>query len=98
MVYNQRFRLQRSNPVKRLALLALLPVAVYADMITPTHNCSKPLNPSHFSTEAERAAFMRRERAYKQCLSDFINEQNKEARMHSEAARIADNELRQIGT
>ena len=83
--------------MKRLALLALLPVVVYADMITPSHNCSKPLNPSQFATEAERAAFTRRESSYKQCLSDFINEQNKEARMHSESARMADNELRQIG-
>ena len=83
--------------MKRLALLALLPVSVYADMITPTHNCAKPLIPSQFATESERAASRRQVTSYKQCLSNFVNEQNKEARMHSEAARIADNELRKIG-
>ena len=83
--------------MKRLALLALLPVAVYADMITPSHNCSKPLNPSQFASEAEQATYRRQVNSYRQCLSKFVTEQNKEARIHSEAARIADNELRQIG-
>jgi hypothetical protein len=83
--------------VKRLPLLALLPVAVCADMITPSHNCSKPVNPSQFASEAEQATYRRQVNSYRRCLSDFVNQQNKEARMHSEAARIAGNELKQIG-
>ncbi len=84
--------------MKRIAVLVLLSVTVCADMITPPHNCSKPSTPSQFATEAERGAFNRQIRTYKRCLSDFVNEQNKEARIYSEAARSAANELNQIGT
>jgi hypothetical protein len=82
--------------VKRIALLVLLPLSVNADMITPSHNCAKPNNLSHFATEAERAIYRRQVDSYKQCLSDFVNEQTKEARLHSEAARNASNELNRI--
>jgi hypothetical protein len=90
--------LRRSYAVKILTVLALLPLTAYADMITPSHNCSKPNTPSQFSTDAERRAFDRQVRTYKQCLSDFVKEQEKEARMHSEAASSANNELKQIGS
>jgi hypothetical protein len=78
--------LRRSYAVKILTVLALLPLTAYADMITPSHNCSKP------------NTFDRQVRTYKQCLSDFVKEQEKEARMHSEAASSANNELKQIGS
>jgi hypothetical protein len=84
--------LRRSYAVKILTVLALLPLTAYADMITPSHNCSKPNTQSQFST------FDRQVRTYKQCLSDFVKEQEKEARMHSEAASSANNELKQIGS
>ncbi len=84
--------------MKIITVLVLLPLTICADMITPSHNCSKPSNPSHFATEAERGAFNRQIRTYKQCLTDFVNEQNKEARMHSDAARKAANDLKQIGS
>ncbi len=66
---------------------------VLSDIISPSHNCSKPIKLSHFASQADQAKYDRQVGAYKQCLSDFINEQNKEARMHSEAARNATNEL-----
>lgn len=84
--------------MKILTVLAVLPLIVHADMISPSHNCSKPGTPSQFATDAERRAFDRQVRTYKQCLSDFVREQEKEARMHSEAARSASNELKQIGS
>ena len=70
--------------------------AVSADMISPAHTCVKPIKPSHFATREGRNKFDRERRKYKQCLTDFVNEQNKEARMHSEAARKATNELKAI--
>ncbi len=87
--------------MKRIMLLGLLLPAivtapVLADMITPSHTCAKPIKPSQFATREDHAKFDRQIRQYKQCLSDFINEQNKEARMHSEAARKATNELKKI--
>jgi hypothetical protein len=75
----------------------LLPLSVNADMITPSHNCAKPASPSHFASETDRASYQRRLGAYKRCLSDFVNEQTKEARMHSEAAKLASDELKQLG-
>jgi len=71
---------------------------VFADMISPSHTCSKPITPSHFANRHDLANFDRQVGKYKQCLTDFVNEQNKEARMHSEAARKATNELKQIRT
>ncbi len=69
---------------------------VFADMISPSHTCSKPIKVSQFASQAEQARFDRQVRAYKQCLSDFIKQQNKEARMHSEAARNATHELKGV--
>ena len=88
--------------MKRVMLLALLLPAFVAapafpDMISPSHSCAKPITPSHFATRTDHAKFNRQIGKYKQCLTDFVNEQNKEARMHSEAAREAGNELKQIG-
>ena len=79
-------------------LLLLGTVQIFADMISPSHNCPKPITPSHFASQTDRTTFDRQVGAYKQCLSDFINEQNKEARMHSEAARKATNDLKQVRT
>ena len=82
--------------MKKLAVLVLLPLSVHADMITPSHSCAKPVKPSQFANEAAQATYRRQVTSYKQCLSDFVNEQNKEARLHSEAARNAGNELNRI--
>ncbi len=71
---------------------------VFADMISPSHTCAKPMKPSLFATRADHANFNRQVGKYKQCLTDFVNEQNKEARMHSEAARKATNELKSVAT
>ena len=76
-----------------LILASLLPLAVRADLIAPTHNCYKPSNPSSFASEAERASFRRQITSYKQCLAKFIDEQERQVRLHSEAARRASNEL-----
>ena len=69
---------------------------VFADMISPSHTCAKPITPSQFANRGDLVNFDRQVGKYKQCLTNFVNEQNKEARMHSEAARKATNELNQI--
>lgn len=84
--------------MKLLVLLTLLPITVVADMISPSHNCARPARPSQFATDADRTSYDRQVGAYKQCLSNFINEQEKEARMHSEAAMNATNELNRVGS
>jgi len=86
---------------RQTVLVGLLPMIciapVVADMITPSHTCPKPIRVSQFASPEEQAKFNRQVTIYKQCLSDFINEQNKEARTHSEAARNAVNELKRFG-
>ena len=82
---------------KFVLVFALLPVTVCADMISPSHNCSKPATPSAFATDSEILTNDRQVRSYKQCLSDFIREQDKEAKMHSDAARKAASDLSRIG-
>ena len=84
--------------MKILLLILLLPVTAFADMISPSHNCFRPARPSQFATDAERTSYDRQVRAYRHCLSSFINEQNKEARLHSEAARNATHELTRVGS
>ena len=67
--------------MKLLVLLTLLPITVLADMISPSHNCARPARPSQVTTDAERMAYNRQVGTYKQCLSDFINEQKSMARL-----------------
>jgi len=69
-----------------------------ADMISPSHSCAKPFKPSQFATREDQVNYERQLGKYKQCLTDFVNVQNKEARMHSEAAMNAANELKGIRT
>ncbi len=80
-----------------IVLLAMIGASsVFADMITPSHTCARPITPSQFAPREDLTNYDRQVGKYKQCLTDFVNEQNKEARMHIEAARTATNELKQI--
>ena len=81
----------------RFALLMLIPLCARADTIEPSHHCAKPMKPSQFASDAEHIAFNRQAGLYRQCLSDFIDEQTREARLHSEAARKAGDELQRSG-
>lgn len=83
--------------MNKLLLLLVLPLAVQADMISPSHNCFRPARPSQLATDEEHTSFARQVAAYRQCLMEFIDEQNREARLHSEAARMANDELKRFG-
>ena len=87
---------KRSVLVGLLLMIGAAPV--FADMITPSHTCAKAIKLSQFATREDHARFNSQVGKYKQCLTDFVNEQNKEARMHSEAARKATNELKSVAT
>ncbi len=60
-----------------------------ADMFTPSHYCSKPYKPYEFNDQYEIDNFMNEVEAYKQCLSDFVDEQNDAATKHQNAAEEA---------
>lgn len=83
--------------MKKFMLLVLFPLSVHADMIEPSYSCVRPAKPSQFASEAEHIAFRRQAGLYRQCLMDFINEQNREARVHAEAARQANELLQRFG-
>ena len=60
-----------------------------ADTFTPSHSCSKPYKPYEFNDEWELESFKGEVEAYKQCISDFVDEQNDATRKHKNAAEEA---------
>ena len=79
-----------------LLILIAIPVAGIADSITPSHRCNRPATLSALAGDAEKFAHERQVAAYRQCLGDFIREQERAARVHSDAARQAQNELSRV--
>lgn len=70
-------------------LIALSSGAVLADIFTPSHSCRKPIRPIEFSSDWEVAMFKDDIERYKQCISDFVDEQNEAASRHQDAAEAA---------
>ncbi len=62
---------------------------VWADMFTPSHSCSKPYKPYEFNDQYELDRFWSDVESYKQCIEDFVEEQNHAARKHKDAAEEA---------
>jgi len=60
-----------------------------ADTFTPSHACSKPYKPYKFNNEWELENFKNEVEQYKQCISDFAEEQNEAIRKHKNAAEEA---------
>lgn len=60
-----------------------------ADTFNPSHSCSKPYKPYEFEDEWEVRRFEDEVEEYKQCLMDFVDEQNEEIRNHEDAAEEA---------
>ncbi|MDQ7089129.1 MAG: hypothetical protein Q9M50_00550 [Methylococcales bacterium] len=64
----------------------------FADSYSPSHSCSKPSKPYEFEDEYELESFKSNVEQYKQCIEDFIEEQNDEAQEHLNAAEEAASE------
>lgn len=60
-----------------------------ADSFQPSHSCSEPTVPYEFDDEFERQNFINEVEEYKQCLSDFVEEQNDAVQKHKAAAEEA---------
>ena len=74
--------------MKRLATLMLLTfwsMSVAGDMFTPSSSCSRPFK-SYAMSDWERDQFMSQVERYKQCIEDFVDEQNDAVRKHQAAA------------
>ncbi len=73
-----------------LALLALfISPTVFSDYYSPSHSCSKPYKPYTFDTQWELDAFLEEVEQYKNCIEDFVEEQNEAAENHTDAAEEA---------
>lgn len=60
-----------------------------ADMFTPSHSCTKPYKPYQFRDEWELRNFRDEVEDYKNCINDFVEEQNDAIRRHEDAAQEA---------
>lgn len=67
----------------------LLAIPSQADMFSPSHSCSKPFKPYEFSSRSERDLFLMEVESYKQCITDFVEEQEDAILRHREAAEEA---------
>lgn len=62
---------------------------IIADPYQPSHDCSKPDKPFEFEDEWELENFNSEVEDYKQCISDFVDEQNEAVRHHQNAGQEA---------
>ena len=70
-------------------ILALASGSVYADNYLPSHSCRKPIKPYKFTSNWEVEQFKDDVARYKQCISDFVDEQNEAVENHKRAAKNA---------
>ena len=74
------------NVLKLLLSISLFfPSISQADMFEPNHSCSKPYKPYKFNNQYEVDNFNDDVRRYKECINDFIEEQNDSIKNHSNA-------------
>ncbi|NGZ98675.1 MAG: hypothetical protein CV089_21605 [Nitrospira sp. WS110] len=69
--------------------IAVLAMPGQADMISPSHFCSRPFKPFEFTSPSERELFLLEVEIYKQCITDFVEEQERAVRAHRQAAEEA---------
>ena len=70
-------------------ILALASGSVYADNYLPSLSCRKPIKPYKFTSNWEVEQFKDDVARYKQCISDFVDEQNEAVENHKRAAKNA---------
>ena len=70
-------------------ILSLASGAVYADNYSPSHSCRKPIKPYKFTRNWEVEQFKDDVARYKQCINDFVDEQNEAVENHKRAAKNA---------
>ena len=63
--------------------------AAQADTFQPSHPCSQPYKPFEFTSDWELRNFLDEVEDYRQCIEDFVEEQQDAIRKHSAAAEEA---------
>jgi len=70
-------------------LLAVMASPTQADMIAPSHYCSKPYKPYQFNSEIDIQNFQYEVTRFKNCINEFVEEQDDAIRNHQRAAQEA---------
>lgn len=60
-----------------------------ADSYTPSHYCSKPYKPFEFNSQWEVDNFFSEVESYKNCIEEFVEEQQNAIRKHQTASEEA---------
>lgn len=63
--------------------------AAQAHFFAPSHDCRAPQKPLEFTTETDRVQFEEKVKAFRACLEDFVDNQNKAADKHQQAGEAA---------
>ncbi|HBT32961.1 MAG TPA: hypothetical protein DEB15_09020 [Pusillimonas sp.] len=72
-----------------ICLFGLAATSAKADMFEPSHICNKPYKPFEFASQWELDSFNDEVRQYKQCIANFVDEQNEAVANHQRAAEQA---------
>ncbi len=60
-------------------------ISINADMFSPSPSCSKPYKPYEFTDQYQIDSFNDDVRRHKQCIMDFVEEQNQAILNHQNA-------------
>lgn len=72
-----------------MTILLVVSMPAAADSYSPSHSCRKPYKSYKFEDQWAIDRFKREVETYKQCIADFVEEQNDEVEHHREAAEEA---------
>ena len=70
-------------------IIVLASSSAWADNYSPSHSCRKPIKPYKFTSNWEVEQFKDDVARYKECISDFVDEQNEAVENHKRAAKNA---------
>lgn len=79
----------KQSTAAAIGLFILFAGPAQADRRQPSHMCSKPFKPYQFRDEYDRSNFRWQVEQYKQCIADFVEEQNDAIKKHGRAAEEA---------
>jgi len=79
------------NSLIRISVFSLVATAgnLHADSYSPSHSCYKPSKPYEFTSQWEVDSFNDEVEMYRNCIADFVEEQQEAIRRHSQAAEEA---------
>lgn len=75
--------------IAALIFVAIAATLTYADIISQSHSCYKPIKPYKFTSQYEIDNFNDEVRRFKSCIDRFVEQQNDAIRNHQSAANDA---------